>query len=478
MIKCGVCGSENEAAALFCGTCGSPLSPAEAQPVVDEVVKPTPLDPATGDDAVVPGKGGARRDLGIGGDTSTVVDRGLAAGADTEVVIADDEASGGPTIVCGVCGTVNDATRTYCRKCANELKPAPPPPPPPPPPPAPRRISPLALGLGAAAVVVAVALIGVLLLGGTPGASLGPTAQASASPGASGAEPTADASVLPSATARTFAEGDPAGIIAFARCPADGSNCMIYIREADKSENARRLTGSGSSAFDPSLSHDGTRVLYSVSGLRILDIESGNFVRHSNGADDSDGAWSSDDTKIVYAGHRDRDPGNDDADFEIRLDTISTTSNSVPLTANDILDYDPDWLPDDSAVVFAQGEDDASVLKLIDIDTLEITDLTSGVFGDEDPAVSPDGTEVVFASLRGGTGGYDLFLLNLATMEITKLPTMDGDEHDPAWSPGGRYIVFSGGEEGAENLFILDLADGAIDPFTTAAGSDITPSWR
>ena len=475
MIKCGVCGSENEAAALFCGTCGSPLNPAEAKAIAEEAIEPTVPDGTTGDDAVVPGQGGARRELGIddGSKTAPPPDKGTQ----TEVVVADQETlSGGPTIVCSVCGTVNDATRTYCRKCANELKPAPPPPPPPPPPPAPRGISPVAIGLGAAAVVVAIALIGVLVLGGGPGPSGSPSAAASSTPTGKPTTPPSDA---PTPTPRTFTEGDPTGQIAFARCPEDDSACLIYVRPADGSENARRLTGSDDgSAFDPSLSHDGTRVLYSVDGLRIVEIESREFVQHSNVDDDSDGEWSSDDSQIVYAGHRDRDPGDDDDDFEIRLDSIDVSSDSIPLTSNDLLDFDPAWLPDDTAVVFAQGRDDASELKLLDVETLEITDLTTDQFADEDPAVSPDGTEVVFSSLRGDTGGFDLFVLNLATREITSLPTMDGDEHDPTWSPGGRYIAFSGGVEGREDLYILDRADGVIEKYTATAAADLTPSWR
>lgn len=474
MIKCGVCGSENEAAALFCGTCGSPLTPAEAEVIADEAVEPTVPEGATGDEAVVPGKGGARRDLGVGGGT-TAVPPPPDSGTQTEVIADQETLSGGPTIVCSVCGTVNDASRTYCRKCANELKPAPPPPPPPPPPPTRGGISPLAIGLGAAAVVVAIALVGVLVFGG-PGASPIPSGVASTGPSG---EPTSEASAGPTATARTFTEGEPTGQIAFARCPPNGDACTIYIRVADGSANARRLTSpDDGSAFDPSLSHDGTRILYSVVGLRILDIESGDSVRHSNVADDSDGTWSSDDSQIVYAGHRDRDPGDDDDDFEIRLDTVNEAQDSIPLTANDILDYDPDFLPDDSGVVFAQGDDDASELMLLDIASGEITRLTTDEFGDEDPAVSPDGTEVVFASTRGGTGGYDLFLLNLQTLEITALPSIEGDEHDPAWSPGGRYIVFSGGVEGRENLSILDLADGSIETYTSTAAADLTPSWR
>ena len=473
MIKCGVCGSENEAAALFCGTCGSPLSPADAKAIADEAVEPVVPEGTTGDDAIVPGKGGARRDLGIGGGETTPVPPDK--GTQTEVIADQETLSGGPTIVCSVCGTVNDATRTYCRKCANELKPAPPPPPPPPPPPAPRKISPVALALGAAAVVVAIALVGVLVFGG-PGASPSPSTVASAP---SSGQPTAAATILPTPTARAFDEGDPSGQIAFARCPEDGSACLIYVRPADASSNARRLTGSSDgSAFDPALSHDGTRVLYSVDGLRIVEIDSREFVQHSTGDDDSDGAWSSDDSRITYAGHRDRDPGDDDDDFEIRLDGVTVTGNSQPLTANDILDYDPDFSPDDETIVFAQGEDEESELKLLNVETKEITDLTTDEFADEDPAFSPDGTEIVFSSMRGDTGGYDLFILNLETLEITELPSMEGDEHDPDWSPGGRYIVFSGGEDGAEDLFILDLADGEITTYTSTPGADLTPSWE
>jgi hypothetical protein len=159
VTRCGVCGSENEAAALFCGTCGSPLTPAEAKAIVEEETKPAIVETKP-DDTVVPGQGGARRDLGTGAAPDKTATPPTPPNAGSKDTVEDDISSGGPTIVCSVCGTVNDSTRTYCRKCANELKPAPPPPPPPPPPsPTTRKISPIAIGLGAAAVVVAIALI-------------------------------------------------------------------------------------------------------------------------------------------------------------------------------------------------------------------------------------------------------------------------------------------------------------------------------
>ena len=480
MIKCGVCGSENEAAALFCGTCGSPLSPAEATAIADDATRTAISRTPEPDEAIVPGKDrGARRELGTGGETTVLPDGSGKVAPEPEVITDAVTTPGGATITCGVCGTVNDASRTYCRKCANELKPAPPPPPPPPQPAPVRRISPVALGLGAAAVVVAIALIGVLVLGGgNPGATLAPSAQAS--PGASvpGVEPTAEPTVLPTATARTFTEGELSGQIAFTRCPAGGGDCAIYLRPADRSANARRIIGAtNTSAFDPSISPDGKKIAYAVEpGLRVVTISSRTFVQHSTGSGDTNPSWSWDGTQLTFAGHRNRENSGDD--LEIRIDGLKSSSTSRPLTLNDVIDHDPVFMPDDESIIYVEGEGDGRELKMIEIESGDITDLTTDSFADEDPAVSPDGTEVVFASKRGDGSEYDLFLLDLATLAITPLPAMAGDEHDPAWSPGGRYIVFSGGEDRSEDLFILDLADMSTTAFTTAEGGDLSPSWR
>lgn len=477
MIKCGVCGSENEAAALFCGTCGSPLSPAEAAAIAEDATKTTVSATPEPDEAVVPGKGGARRDLGTGGETTKVPDTSTVT-SPPETIADVETAPDGATITCGVCGTINDASRTYCRKCANELKVAPPPPPPPPPPRTARRISPLALGLGAGAVVVAIALVAVLVMGGgKPGATLGPTTQATAGATQPVVVPTIGPTVVPTATARTFTEGPLSGQIAFARCPATG-DCSIFLRPADSSAKPRRIIGAtNADALDPAISPDGKKIIYVVEpGLRIVTIASRTFVQHSTGSGDTNPDWSLDGTQLTFAGHRDRD--NNGKDLEIRIDGLESSSSSRALTVNDVVDHDPVFTPDGKSIVFVQGAGDGRELKMVNIDTGDIKALTNDAFADEDPAVSPDGTEVAFASKRGDGSTYDLFLLNLKTLQITALPARTGDEHDPAWSPGGRDIVFSGGPNGSKDLFILDLATMKTSTFTKDAGSDVTPFWR
>ena len=458
---------------MFCGTCGSALNPAEAKAIVEEETKPTIADGKT-DDTVVPGQGGARRDLGTGAAQDKTIPP-TDPGPQDPGIVDDETASGGPTIKCGVCGTINDATRTYCRKCASELKTAAAPPPPPPTPVVTRKISPIAIGLGAAAVVVAIVLISVLALGGNkPAASLAPTARAS-QPAATTAV-TALPTVLPTAIARIFSETTRKGHIAFVRCPAGGGDCSVYVQIADASAKSVQVTSPAAGTRDASISNDGKRVVYSVTGgLRIVTIKTKAWVKHSAGVGDSGASWSPNDSQLTFAGFRTRD--NTGTDLEIRIDS-SGTGDSTTLTNNDAVDTQPVFTPDGKSIIFVEGEGDQAELMLLDIASKAVSNLTTDAFEDRDPIVSADGTEVAFASKRGGSGGFDLFVLDLTTKGITPLPTMTGDERHPAFSPGGRWIIFSGGKAGAQDLFLLDRSTNKVGAFNTAGGADLTPTWR
>ncbi len=485
MIKCTVCGSENEAEALFCGTCGSPLSPAEAKSIAQDTQTKV-VEPTTPDESVVPGKGGARRDLGTGGQTGRTatgpdVPRG-ESGTSTEAVVTDAlTASGGPTVVCSVCGTVNDATRTYCRKCANELKPAVTAPLPPPPNGG-RRMSPLAIGLGAAAVIIAIALVAVLALSGKgPAASLAPTT--AATPSASVIVGPTPAVTAPAASAPAFSEGNPAGTIVFSRCQSN-TVCELFRIDPATHKEKGPLTTAGGYAADSAISNDGKRVAYTTkTGIRIRNLATGaldpNFF--SMGPAELGPFWSPDDKTIVWAAARDRatEPAPR-TDLEIRFDSVAANGTSVPLTANALTDHDPVYTPDGLSVIWVQGDLNTRDLKMINLKSREVTDLTKDKFNDVDPAVSPDGTKLVFASTRTDGATFDLFLMDLTTPDftITPLPTIAGDEHDPSWSPGGRYIVFSSGDGATNDLLILDLLDQSIDSLTSGPARDLWPTWH
>jgi TolB protein len=70
-----------------------------------------------------------------------------------------------------------------------------------------------------------------------------------------------------------------------------------------------------------------------------------------------------------------------------------------------------------------------------------ITQLTDERCSNIQPAFSPDGTRIAFASDR--RGNWDIFVLPLEGRELVQVT--DGDEHEvhPTWSPDGRFLAYS-----------------------------------
>lgn len=457
MINCGNCGAENEAEALFCGTCGKPLIAGSS--------KPTPPDGPDGTGVITDPDDGD-------GDGDGSDDQGQDPPDD--VKDPDD----GSTITCPHCGTVNPVARNFCSFCAKKLRPDVEKP-------KDDEVIPLpppwkAIAVGVVAVVAALAVIVIAVAGGGPRATVAPSSSTVVPTSATTA--VATPLVTPSASP-TLTEGAPSGQIAFARCTAGtNSTCRIALIKPDGT-GFEALT-SGSSATDPAFSSDGKRLVYSLSsGLQIMTLATRKVAPQSSEDGDTNGAWAPDDQMITFSGSRPTDTGPNN-DLEIRIDGIGPGPTSQPLTTNDIQDHDPVWVPPAGTfIIWVAGREDERDLMMIDVQSRTVTALTDDSFNDVDPAVSPDGSQLVFASKRGSTDDtFDLWIMDLrdlTNLVPRRLAEIPGSEHDPAWSPGGRYIVFSGDKTGAEDLFILDVQGGGVPKQITSSGDlDKTPTWH
>lgn len=121
--------------------------------------------------------------------------------------------------------------------------------------------------------------------------------------------------------------------------------------------------------------------------------------------------------------------------------------------------HDPSPAPGDSAVVFtAQNYDGQSDLYRASWrgDVVRLERLTRDDFDDVDPAVSPDGAWVAFASDRCDEGGrYALYRLPLAGGVPERLSFAGrGDDRQPAWSPDGRWLAFRSTRAGSSDLWL------------------------
>ena len=120
-------------------------------------------------------------------------------------------------------------------------------------------------------------------------------------------------------------------------------------------------------------------------------------------------------------------------------------------------DSEPAWSPDGSRIAFARGFDatgngvfvqtcaEASDILVVEVDAEEPVEvnLTNGAHG-TDPAWSPDGKRIAFASDRAGN--FDIYIMSSGDGGDVKQLTQDEwAEADPAWSPDGSQIAYTAG---------------------------------
>jgi TolB protein len=93
---------------------------------------------------------------------------------------------------------------------------------------------------------------------------------------------------------------------------------------------------------------------------------------------------------------------------------------------------------------------------------------------DNDPAWSPDSTQIVWSKLRGF--GVDLYLANADGSEEKSLVDKGPTDSAPAWSSDGQHLVFTADKSDQQNVYVLDIASGEATALTKDYW-DFQPAW-
>jgi Tol biopolymer transport system component/tRNA A-37 threonylcarbamoyl transferase component Bud32 len=159
------------------------------------------------------------------------------------------------------------------------------------------------------------------------------------------------------------------------------------------------------------------------------------------------------------------------------------------LTFDKAIEQFPAISPDGSRLVFSREVGKVRNLFLISIGEGGEERLTSGDFDDVHAAWSPDGTALLFVRARdagtrvetsdvfGRTVGGDIWRLDLKTR---KAALWINDAANPSWSPAGTDIAFDAARGGPHRIWIADSRGRNPEQLTSAetdAAHHMRPRW-
>jgi len=246
----------------------------------------------------------------------------------------------------------------------------------------------------------------------------------------------------------------------------------IYTADYD-GENQRRLTTNRTLNITPAWSPDSRSLAYTSyrrgpPNIFVAHIYEGTFDEITKGTGQSWlPAWSPDGTRIAFASTR-------DGTSQIYV-ANRDGSNVRRLTSDSAANITPTWSPSGTQIAFTSDRSGTPQIYLVAADGLgAVQRLTSESYADR-PTWSPAPyNEIAFASRTGP--GFDIKIIDVATRQIKQLTFGEGSNESPSYAPNGRHIAFMSTRAGKAQIFTI-TRDGRNLKQVTRTGNNYQPDW-
>ncbi|TPI35363.1 Tol-Pal system protein TolB [Mesorhizobium sp. B3-1-9] len=140
--------------------------------------------------------------------------------------------------------------------------------------------------------------------------------------------------------------------------------------------------------------------------------------------------------------------------------------------------FAPRFSPDGQKVIMSLLRDDGnSNIFAMDLRSRSTTRLTDSTAIDTSPSYSPDGSQIVFTSDRGGgSGRSQIYVMGADGSNPHRISFGDGVYSTPVWSPRGDLIAFTK-QSGGEFQIGVMKTDGSGERILSSGFQQEGPTW-
>lgn len=253
---------------------------------------------------------------------------------------------------------------------------------------------------------------------------------------------------------------------------------QICIINADGTGFRRLTTDDTRQHYYPSLSPDGTSVVYAayrqknIFEIFEMNLASGKVVQLTNKLGNLNAPEISPDGKsIIFRNWS----ANTNKNVVWRMNRKGDNADKISRAVG----WDPTWSPDGEYVLFVSDMDGAAQLfrsKINGKDLHRVGNLAVGGRGD----LSPNGQWIV--TYAGDPGNREVYILNFDGLNPRVISPVGGNSQEPSFSPDGQWVAFTSyldhlGEADGCEIYILRVDGTDLRRLTNNNICDSQPRW-